>query len=281
MNNKISHCRGFFSCIAPYGIKNQPSRHVLTPSGNRQSPPFNGQDQSFHHENMIARSFSIIPSRKRKNNYHSRTTQFASATTMMIRTLPSRSLSVYPAPLAPSTTICCSSRNDAYIPKLQPFSRSKLERVMKDPPLIQKSENDLADYCSTLEGDPSYSCWRAYFELKDLEKEEPKEVVERVILESGGVKSLVGYLHGISEIHKAKKQLNHEKGSNMDNSNSEITKAAGAERTCPIPDGLPKSREEMEEEEKGKMPDSPFTRLLRSKGTSPAWYSHAPDHETD
>lgn len=26
-----------------------------------------------------------------------------------------------------------------------------------------------SDYCSTLEGDQSYSCWRAYFELKELE----------------------------------------------------------------------------------------------------------------
>ncbi|GKA54363.1 CCG-binding protein 1 [Tanacetum coccineum] len=69
-------------------------------------------------------------------------------------------------------TICCSSlrSNEAsYIPKLEPFSRSKLDRMVKDPPLIQKSENDIADYCSTLEGDRSYSCWRAYFELKDLE----------------------------------------------------------------------------------------------------------------
>ncbi|KAI3753212.1 hypothetical protein L2E82_25258 [Cichorium intybus] len=199
--------------------------------------------------------------------------------TMMIRSVPCQS-PVYSTRLAPSTTICCSSRNNAYIPKLEPFSRSKLERIVKDPPLIQKSENDLADYCSTLEGDPSYSCWRAYFELKDLEKEVPKEVVERVILESGGVKSLVGCLHGISEIHKSKKQSEHQNESNMNSSNSN-TVASKAERTCPVPDGLPKSREEMEEEEKGKMPDSPFTRLLRSKGTFPAWYSPAPDHETD
>jgi len=27
----------------------------------------------------------------------------------------------------------------------------------------------VSDYCSTVEGDESYSCWRAYFELKDLE----------------------------------------------------------------------------------------------------------------
>lgn len=39
---------------------------------------------------------------------------------------------------------CSSSRNNAYIPKLQPFSRSKFERVVKDPPLIQRSENQLA-----------------------------------------------------------------------------------------------------------------------------------------
>ncbi|KVI10746.1 CCG-binding protein 1-like [Cynara cardunculus var. scolymus] len=201
---------------------------------------------------------------------------------MMIRSVPSQSSTLHRPPL---TTICRSSRNNAYIPKLEPFSRSKLDRLVKDPPLIQKSENDLSDYCSTLEGDPSYSCWRAYFELKDLEKEAPKEVVERVILESGGVKSLIGCLHGISEIHKAKKQLEDEQGSDMNNntnsdSNSENRAVVGGERACAVPDGVPKTREEMEEEEKGKMPDSPFTRLLRSKGRLPAWYSAAPDHET-
>ncbi|KAI3809822.1 hypothetical protein L1987_19422 [Smallanthus sonchifolius] len=197
---------------------------------------------------------------------------------MMIRSVPFQAPPVHSPPLAPATTICCSSRNNAYIPKLEPFSRSKLDRIVKDPPLIQKSENDLADYCSTLEGDPSYSCWRAYFELKELEKEAPKEEVERVILESGGVKSLIGCLHGISEIHKAKKELQN--GSDVNNLRSENTAAFEGGRACPMPDGLPKSREEMEEEEKAKMPDSPFTRLLRSKGRFPAWYSPAPDHET-
>ncbi|XP_022746631.1 CCG-binding protein 1-like [Durio zibethinus] len=67
------------------------------------------------------------------------------------------------------STIRCSWRSDAYIPKLEPYSRTKFERAVKEPPLIEKSENELADYCSTLEGDDSYSCWRAYFELKDLE----------------------------------------------------------------------------------------------------------------
>uniref|UniRef100_A0A803NPB5 Uncharacterized protein n=1 Tax=Cannabis sativa TaxID=3483 RepID=A0A803NPB5_CANSA len=62
-----------------------------------------------------------------------------------------------------ASTVTCSSRNHSYIPKLEPFSRTKFERILKDPPLIEKSENELA-------GDESYGCWRAYFELKDLEK---------------------------------------------------------------------------------------------------------------
>nr|XP_043621692.1 CCG-binding protein 1-like [Erigeron canadensis] len=205
---------------------------------------------------------------------------------MMIKSVPySVNLPPLVPPPPPSTTICCSSRNNGYIPKLEPFSRSKFDRIVKDPPLIQKSENDLADYCSTLEGDPSYSCWRAYFELKDFEKEAPKEVVERVIIESGGVKSLIGCLHGISEIHKAKKELDQKNETNVVNElKSENTPLAAtataveSRRACPVPSGLPKSREEMEEEEKGRMPDSPFTRLLRSKGRSPAWFSPTPDH---
>ncbi|KAL2455784.1 maternal effect [Abeliophyllum distichum] len=169
-------------------------------------------------------------------------------------------------------TIHCSSRNNAYIPKLEPFSRSKIDRAVKEPPLIQKSENQLADYCSTLEGDDSYSCWRAYFELKELEEEAPKEEIERLIIEAGGVKSLVGCVHGIAAIHKAKKEC------------KESMKHVAAENTstvpCPIPDGLPKTLDELEEEEKARMPDSPFTRLLRARGRSPAWYSPVPDHET-
>lgn len=43
-----------------------------------------------------------------------------------------------------SSTIRCCSRSHAYIPKLEPFSRTKFDRVFKDPPLIEKSENELA-----------------------------------------------------------------------------------------------------------------------------------------
>ncbi|KAK4477066.1 hypothetical protein RD792_016271 [Penstemon davidsonii] len=143
------------------------------------------------------------------------------------------------------------------MPKLEPFSRTKLDR----------------DYCSTLEGDDSYSCWQAYFELKDLEKEAPKEEVERLIMEAGGVKSLIGCVHGVSAIHKSKKEgTGSPKHVYLENTEA---------KPCPIPDGLPKTSEELEDEEKAKMPDSQFTRLLRARGTHPAWYSPAPEHETD
>ncbi|XP_071715021.1 CCG-binding protein 1-like [Rutidosis leptorrhynchoides] len=198
-------------------------------------------------------------------------------TNMMIRSPPSQpGLSVRCPKLFP-VPICCSSTNNSYnnksnnyIPKREPFTRRKIDGIFREPSLIEKTENDLADYCSTLEGESSYSCWETYFELKELEKEVPKQEVEKLILESGGVKSLIGYLHGISQIHKTRKTLqNHDKF------------VSRARTECPVPDGLPKSLEEMEEEENWKMPDSSFTRLLRSKGTFPAWFSPVPDHETD
>ena len=46
-----------------------------------------------------------------------------------------------------SASVACrsSSRTNAYnVPKLEPFSRTKLERAVKEPSLIEKSENDLA-----------------------------------------------------------------------------------------------------------------------------------------
>ncbi|CAL9223078.1 unnamed protein product [Arabidopsis halleri] len=103
----------------------------------------------------------------------------------------------FAAPSARSFPVVrCSSTRD--VPKLELFSRGKFDRILQDPPLIEKAETELSDYCSTLEGDDSYSCWRAYFELKDLEREKPKVEVENLILQTGGVKSLIGCLHGVA-----------------------------------------------------------------------------------
>ncbi|XP_043706249.1 CCG-binding protein 1 [Telopea speciosissima] len=175
------------------------------------------------------------------------------------------------------TTVCSSSssRSNFYTPNHEPFSRSKIDKGLKEPSFIEKCENELADYCSTLEGDASYSCWRAYFDLKKLETEYPKEEVEKIVLQSGGVKSLIDCMHGISAMRR-KKESNGDMESRRQ-SNLEKKK----EEPFPVPDGLPKSREELEEEERARMPDSLYTKLLRTKGRFPAWYSPAPDHETD
>ncbi|OIV93261.1 hypothetical protein TanjilG_23102 [Lupinus angustifolius] len=172
-----------------------------------------------------------------------------------------------------TSTIFCSSRNQSYIPKLEPFSRTKFDRVVKDPPLIQKSEKEIADYCSTLEGEECCSCWQAYFELKDLEKESPKADIEGLILQTGGIKSLIGCLHGVAIMHKMK--------NNKFNLANNVKSESEAHRSYHKPDGLPKSADELIEEEEGRMADSPYTRLLRTMGSFPAWYSPTPDHETD
>ncbi|XP_024016644.1 CCG-binding protein 1 [Eutrema salsugineum] len=172
------------------------------------------------------------------------------------------------------TVVRCSSTRD--VPKLELFSRGKFDRILQDPPLIEKAESELSDYCSTLEGDDSYSCWKAYFELKDLEKEKPKVEVENLILQTGGLKSLIGCLHGVALIEKDKKTKN-----GLESTEESNSKKGSMKLHIHIPDGLPKSQEELEEEEKSLMPDSAFTRLLRTMGTIPAWFSHVPDHETD
>lgn len=43
-----------------------------------------------------------------------------------------------------ASTVRCASRNQAYIPKLEPFSRSKFDRAIKGPTLIEKCENELS-----------------------------------------------------------------------------------------------------------------------------------------
>ncbi|KAH0458974.1 hypothetical protein IEQ34_011788 [Dendrobium chrysotoxum] len=168
-------------------------------------------------------------------------------------------------PARPMVACCSGQRSSASIPKLEPFSRSRIDRRLKDPPFLQKSENDLTVYCSTLEGDKAYSCWMAYFELKDLEEEMTREQVEKFVRQAGGVKSLIDCLHGLTAM--LKKDAKHQQ--------KYIASNSKAEKEAPfhVPDGIPKTKQELEEEENGKMPDSSFTRLLRSMARAPAWYS--------
>ncbi|XP_052180390.1 CCG-binding protein 1-like [Diospyros lotus] len=107
-----------------------------------------------------------------------------------------------------------------------------------------------------------------------MAKDAPKEGVEKLIIQAGGLKYLISCLHGSSAIHKVK-----EEGSRCTKT---LNKEKKEEAAFHVPDGLPKSAKEVEEEkeEKARMPDSALTRMLRSDGKLPAWYSSAPCHYT-
>lgn len=63
-------------------------------------------------------------------------------------TIPSEAKDVYGSRTSHETrlpsVVCSSSR--AFIPKLEPFSRTKFERAVKDRPLIEKSESELSGF---------------------------------------------------------------------------------------------------------------------------------------
>ncbi|KAH9311354.1 hypothetical protein KI387_026389, partial [Taxus chinensis] len=145
-------------------------------------------------------------------------------------------------------------------------------------------------YCSTLEGDEGYECWEGYFEFEDMKKEyaaeaadkigngrkisNPLAELENLVRQSGGVKNLIELVHFMTGISKKKKESATTVKS-MANSSNDMEKTQ--------PDGIPKTEQKMEEEEKGFLPDSAFTRMLKrvARGSFPAWYTPRPDHETD
>ncbi|KAM7470713.1 hypothetical protein LguiA_008896 [Lonicera macranthoides] len=208
-------------------------------------------------------------------------------------------------------TICCSLRNYDSIPKREPFSRSNFGRlVIPDPPLIQKVQNELSGtfltlfnfiitnsfriceqivdflnvlhYCTTLEGEECCRCWEAYFEFKKLEKEVPKRDIERLISNaSGDMEWLIQRIRGSSDIYKSAKKENNSPVNAVKREETAKVNAVKTEEKCPVPDGIPKSQEEMEEEEKWRMPESDEIRMLRAIGGYPSWYIARPDHETD
>ncbi|KAH7660901.1 hypothetical protein IHE45_15G025500 [Dioscorea alata] len=189
-------------------------------------------------------------------------------------TVPSQFSGMHSRSRSPMIVRCLQRRDEtSAIPKLEPFSRSRIDRLVKDPPLLEKTKDDFTDYCSTLEGEESWRCWKAYFELRDLEKEMSQEDIEKLIRQSGGIKSLIDCVHGITAMQKKQEG----KFAMPTVSNKETEKKI----PFPVPDGIPKSKDELEEEEKARMPDSSHTRLLRAMGRFPAWYSQAPDHESD
>ncbi|EMS46431.1 hypothetical protein TRIUR3_01279 [Triticum urartu] len=134
----------------------------------------------------------------------------------------------------------------------------------------------IADYCTTLEGDDCCSCWDAYFELNKLEQELPQEEISRMVKDSrSDPRYLISSIHHRSDLRKKMAEKAH--NSAPSNSPGQTAKP----RPFPVPDGLPKTQEEIDEDEEALMPESPYTRLLRRMGRFPDWYTPRPDHETD
>lgn len=171
-------------------------------------------------------------------------------------------------------------RNYDSIPKREPFSSSRSilhEFLRQDKPLIQRTKDQITDYCTAIEGDECCSCWDAYFELNKLEQELPKDEIARMVKDSeGDVRYLIESIHHRSDLRKKVA----EKSRNSVPSSSQGSRAAKP-RPFPVPDGIPKTQEELAEEEEALMPESPYTRLLRRMGRYPDWYTPRPDHETD
>jgi hypothetical protein len=108
------------------------------------------------------------------------------------------------------------------------------------------------------------------------QKELPKEEIARMVKDSeGDVKYLIRSIHHRSNLRK--KMTEKAQSSVSSSSLGQSTKP----RPFPIPDGLPKTQEEIDEEAEALMPDSDYTRLLRRMGRYPDWYTPRPDHETD
>jgi hypothetical protein len=108
------------------------------------------------------------------------------------------------------------------------------------------------------------------------QKELPKEEIARMVKDSeGDVKYLIRSIHHRSNLRK--KMTEKAQSSVSSSPLGQSTKP----RPFPIPDGLPKTQEEIDEEAEALMPDSDYTRLLRRMGRYPDWYTPRPDHETD
>lgn len=185
---------------------------------------------------------------------------------------------------SPFVVGCSSSSSSGscnYIPKSKPFNSSFLDRALKDPPLIQKTENWIADYCTTLEGDECYSCWRAYFELKELEEEEAKEDVERMIVDAGGMKSLIKRVHQVSSNHKADKEEQAMKSAALSKVRDEELRKKTKKVPEHVPDGIPKPGEEMKDVADEMYSGSPHMNLLRAMHIYPSWYTPAPGYCMD
>jgi hypothetical protein len=169
------------------------------------------------------------------------------------------------------------------VPKLESFNQSRVSRLMREPPLLEKVEHALAERCMHLEGDEAYRCWEALFEFEDIKEAyqgecdtatgdnrasacRPLERFQNLVRQSGGLSGLIDNIRMLAKTAKLHKVPTEE------------VPEPAARPVFPEDGGLP---EDPVTEESGPLPESSLTRMLRHSGRSPAWFTHRPDHESD
>eukprot|EP00252_Welwitschia_mirabilis_P020479 TRINITY_DN502_c0_g1_i3.p1 TRINITY_DN502_c0_g1~~TRINITY_DN502_c0_g1_i3.p1 ORF type:complete len:144 (-),score=25.54 TRINITY_DN502_c0_g1_i3:517-948(-) len=126
--------------------------------------------------------------------------------------------------------------------------------------------------------------------LQEECKEEPEESPDKLMLEnlvrrSATTKDLIAKLLAISKFRdNCRYDLNpgrvKEGRKIMDEGNPASERG---KKEFPVPDELPKTAEELEQERSQMLVETPHSRLLRVVGRNihPPWYTPRPDHETD
>lgn len=108
-----------------------------------------------------------------------------------------------------------------------------------------------------------------------------------------GIESMISSVHMFSASHRRRLKesngstntMNEEKmkketsGAAPKALNEEKAKVKVKEEPKYVPEWMPKSIEELEEEEKARMADSPHARLLRAMRVYPSWHTPRPDHD--
>ncbi|MCO5606837.1 hypothetical protein L7F22_061028 [Adiantum nelumboides] len=191
----------------------------------------------------------------------------------------------------PSSTPSSSSSH-AGIPKLEPFNRSRLSRLVKEPSLLEKAEHAISDRCSVLEGDDAYHCWEALFEFENMKEEYtgecniapanerqtacwPLERLESFVRQSGGVASLINNVRVLARANEKRKLSNAttmQEASHVTSVDSTSDNEPEHRKIFFEPGDLPPSKEDLELEKSAMWPESPFTRVLRAVGIPAPWF---------
>ncbi|KAH7415999.1 hypothetical protein KP509_14G070500 [Ceratopteris richardii] len=203
---------------------------------------------------------------------------------------PRRSMIVALAENNDKPSLSAKGPSSAGVPKLEPFSQSRVSRLVKEPSLLEKAEHAIADRCSILEGDAAYECWEALFEFEhmkhdtkiqcDLAAPSEKaracrslERLENFVRYSGGVASLINNVRMLAMANKMHKpamdspdELQNSQDHAPRNSSTSADDNENVVHFFPEPEDLPPTKEDLELEESARMPDSPFTRVLRVMG---------------